>query len=108
MVSGRPSQHVLHADTWLSSRQGALMVEGRACQNVPPPRPALSVLIATYNRAALLDRTLRSLLEGVVERPDDIVIVNGGCDRTSEVVTRPAAAGAPIRLIQVVHVGLSA
>jgi GT2 family glycosyltransferase len=84
------------------------MVKDRACQNVQPPRPALSVLIATYNRAALLDRTLRSLLEGVVERPDEIVIASGSCDRTPEVVAHHIAAGAPIRLIQVPSVGISA
>jgi glycosyltransferase involved in cell wall biosynthesis/GT2 family glycosyltransferase len=72
-----------------------------------PAMPTLSVLIATYNRAELLDRTLRSLLDGGTEQPDEIVVVNGGRDRTAEVVAGYIAAGAPVRLIEVVNVGLS-
>jgi GT2 family glycosyltransferase len=66
----------------------------------------LSVLIATYNRAGLLDRTLCSLLAGN-ELPDEIVVVNGGHDRTSAIVAGHAEQGAPIRLIEVANVGLS-
>ena len=69
--------------------------------------PALSVLIGTYNRADLLDRTLRSLLDGVTERPDAIVVVNGGRDRTADVVARYSAAGAPITYVEVANAGLS-
>lgn len=69
--------------------------------------PRLSVLIATVNRAALLDRTLRSLWHGGDERPDEVVVVNGGRDETAEVVARYQAGGANIQLVDVPNKGLS-
>lgn len=76
--------------------------------DMPQPRPTLSVLIATYNRAVLLDRTLHSLLAPTVtDRPDEIVVVNGGTDSTEAVVAAHSARGAPIRLVPVVNRGLS-
>ena len=45
-----------------------------------------SVLICTYNRAELLDSALRSLIETAHEKPDEIVIVNGGDGRADSVV----------------------
>jgi len=69
--------------------------------------PRLSVLLATVNRAALLDRTLYHLLHGGDERPDEIVVVNGGRDGTAEVVARYHASGANVRLVDVPNTGLS-
>lgn len=46
----------------------------------------LSVLICTYNRPELLDRALRSLIETSFEKPDEIVVVNGGDERADNVV----------------------
>jgi len=65
------------------------------------------VLIATYNRADLLDRTLRSLLHGVAERPDEIVVVDGGGAATAEVVARHQASDTPVRLVDVPNRGVS-
>jgi GT2 family glycosyltransferase len=45
-----------------------------------------SVLICTYNRPDLLAQCLRSLIENTDEKPDEIVIVNGGDERTDRVV----------------------
>jgi glycosyltransferase involved in cell wall biosynthesis len=45
-----------------------------------------SVLICTYNRPELLDRSLNSLIDLVDEAPDEIVIVNGGDERADKVV----------------------
>src|SRR5579864_9673413 len=73
----------------------------------PIETPTLSVLIATYNRADLLDRVLHSLLDGVMEPPDEIVIVNGGRDHTSDVVARHGAARAPITYLEIANAGLS-
>jgi glucosyl-dolichyl phosphate glucuronosyltransferase len=48
----------------------------------------LSVLVCTYNRHVLLDQALRSLIDGVDEKPDEVVIVNGGDERADHVVEK--------------------
>ncbi|HEY6119856.1 MAG TPA: glycosyltransferase [Pyrinomonadaceae bacterium] len=45
-----------------------------------------SVLLCTYNRPELLDRALSSLIETTHEKPDEIVIVNGGDRRADRIV----------------------
>jgi Predicted glycosyltransferases len=45
-----------------------------------------SVLICTYNRPELLDRSLNSLIDLADEAPDEIVIVNGGDELADKVV----------------------
>ena len=45
-----------------------------------------SVLICTYNRHELLQTCLRALIEETKEKPDQVVIVNGGDERADEVV----------------------
>jgi len=45
-----------------------------------------SVLICTYNRHALLRRALEALIERSEERPDQVVVVNGGDERADRVV----------------------
>jgi GT2 family glycosyltransferase len=49
---------------------------------------SVSVLICTYNRPSLLKKALASLTDGVEERPDEIVVVNGGDKRTDRLVRR--------------------
>lgn len=46
----------------------------------------LSVLICTYNRPQLLARALHSLVKNTEEQPDQIVVVNGGDQRTDRLV----------------------
>ena len=48
----------------------------------------LSVLVCPYNRHVLLDQALRSLIDGVDEKPDEVVIVNGGDERADHVVEK--------------------
>lgn len=70
-----------------------------------PSRPRISAIIPTYNRAALLDGTLRSLMEQTV-RPDEVIVVDDGSeDETASVVAqfppcvryiRIANSGAPV------------
>ncbi len=45
-----------------------------------------SVLICTYNRHELLETALASLLVESDEKPDQVVVVNGGDDRADRVV----------------------
>ena len=47
----------------------------------------ISVLICTYNRHQLLEGALNSLLTKSNERPNEIVIVNGGDYRADEIVS---------------------
>ena len=51
-------------------------------------RPKLSICLTTYNRAALLDRTLETLAKQ--PRPPDELIVSDDCstDRTAEIATK--------------------
>jgi GT2 family glycosyltransferase len=46
----------------------------------------VSVLICTYNRADLLAQCLDALICRTTEKPDEIVVVNGGDERSDEVV----------------------
>lgn len=45
-----------------------------------------TVLICTCNRHRLLERALRALIEQTIEKPDQVVVVNGGDERADEVV----------------------
>jgi len=71
-----------------------------------------SVLICTYNRPHLFDRALRSLIETSREKPDEIVIVNGGDERADRVVeTRlqaPACGKIHVKLIKTVNKNVAA
>jgi len=68
-------------------------------------RPCVSAIIPTYNRAALLNETLRSLMAQTV-RPDEVIVVDDGSeDETASVVAqffpcvryiRIANSGAPV------------
>lgn len=46
----------------------------------------LSVLICTYNRSELLARCLRALVIRSEDKPDEVVVVNGGDERADAVV----------------------
>jgi glycosyltransferase involved in cell wall biosynthesis len=48
---------------------------------------AFSALICTYNRPeGLLRAALRSLVDGCVEKPDEVIVVNGGDEQADRVV----------------------
>jgi GT2 family glycosyltransferase len=49
-----------------------------------------SVLICTYNRHDLLEQCLGALICRTIEKPDEVVIVNGGDERADEVVKHAA------------------
>ena len=74
----------------------------------------LSVLICTYNRADLLAQCLEALICRTTEKPDEIVVVNGGDERADEVVesSRQEAGGRrqgiEIKLIKTVNKNLAA
>jgi glycosyltransferase involved in cell wall biosynthesis len=72
-------------------------------------RVGFSVLICTYNRPAeLLRAALRSLVDGCVEKPDEIVVVNGGDERADQVVAEfPGREGLDVRLVKTVNRNLA-
>lgn len=47
-----------------------------------------SVLICTYNRPDMLEMSLRALIDRTIEKPDQVVIVNGGDDRSDALVLK--------------------
>ena len=66
----------------------------------------LSVLICTYNRPGLLTRALEALTRHSEEKPDQIVVVNGGDDRTDRLVEHFMTAnedGPEIDLVRTVN-----
>ena len=76
-----------------------------------------SVLICTYNRPDLLAQCLEALISRTTEKPDEIVVVNGGDERSDEVVetakgkalsAKKAGQGIEIKLIKTVNKNLAA
>jgi GT2 family glycosyltransferase len=67
-----------------------------------------SVLICTYNRPELLAQCLEALIGRTTEKPDEIVVVNGGDERADEVVLRAKSPGIEIRLVKTVNKNLAA
>lgn len=68
----------------------------------------VSVLICTYNRHELLDQALRALIDGTDEKPDEVVIVNGGDERADAVVNSYVGKhGIDVRLVKTVNVNLA-
>jgi glucosyl-dolichyl phosphate glucuronosyltransferase len=67
-----------------------------------------SVLICTYNRSELLQQCLQSLIEGTIEKPDQIVVVNGGSNITDEIVkSYMGTHGIEIKLINTINKNLA-
>jgi GT2 family glycosyltransferase len=71
-----------------------------------------SVLICTFNRHALLERSLHALVERTEEKPDEIVVVNGGDERADAVVrsffdTRSSGTGIQVKLIKTINRNLA-
>jgi GT2 family glycosyltransferase len=72
----------------------------------------LSVLICTYKRHELLARSLAALLDGTQEKPDEIVVVNGGDERADAVFrsltdAKSAHAGIHVKLIKTMNRNLA-
>src|SRR5574341_812790 len=67
--------------------------------------PTVSVILATYNRATLLEEAVRCLL-GQTRIPDEIVVVDdGSTDHTPEVLD---CYGPPVRVVRQPNRGLPA
>jgi GT2 family glycosyltransferase len=68
-----------------------------------------SVLICTYNRPDMLAMSLKALMDGTDEKPDQLVVVNGGDERSDVIVQaymdRP---GVQVKLVKTVNKNLAA
>lgn len=68
----------------------------------------LTVLICTYNRHVLLRQALTALIENTIEKPDEVVIVNGGDESADAVVNEFVGRhGIDVRLVKTVNVNLA-
>lgn len=71
-------------------------------------KPALSVVICTYNRAPLLDKVLDSLCRQTLPAHDfEVVIINDGSADDTEVVATSYASKLPLRYAQQRNAGLA-
>ncbi len=70
--------------------------------------PTFSVLICTYQRDDMLQVALKALVDGTTEKPDEIVIVNGG-DQRADAVVQSFADRSPIdiRIVKTVNQNLA-
>lgn len=66
-------------------------------------RPAVSVVLPTYNRGPLISRSVRSVLDQTYEDFELIVIDDGSTDATMEEVARRARGDRRIRYIRLDH-----
>jgi len=70
---------------------------------------SFSVLICTYNRHQLLDKALTAVIEEAEEKPDQVVVVNGGDERADEVVrSYIGVPGVQVKLVKTVNKNLAA
>lgn len=75
---------------------------------------SLSVLICSYNRPGLLAQSLDALLFRTTEKPDQVVVVNGGDERADEVVksigqgAKSKELSIEIKLVKTVNKNLAA
>ena len=68
----------------------------------------VSVLICTYNRARLLQKALVALIDHTTEKPDEIIIINGGTDEATQVVNRfNDKHGIQLKLISTENINLA-
>lgn len=73
-------------------------------------RKRFSVLICTYNRHEMLDQALEALVNNTEEKPDQVVVVNGGNEYADHVVLSHQARcpeGVEIRLVNTVNRNLA-
>jgi glycosyltransferase involved in cell wall biosynthesis len=70
--------------------------------------PRVSVLIAAYNAAAFIERTLRTVLDQAFTDLEVLVIDDGSSDGTGEIVRRAIPTDARVRLVVQENRGLSA
>ena len=67
-----------------------------------------SVLVCTFNRPDMLTMALEALIERTTEKPDQVVVVNGGDDRSDLVVQKYMSwPGVQVQLVKTANVNLA-
>ncbi|MHB8626237.1 MAG: glycosyltransferase [Aggregatilineales bacterium] len=67
-----------------------------------------SVLICTYNRHEILAMALKALIDQTAEKPDEVVVVNGGDERADAVVNSfTGRPGVAVRLVKTINKNLA-
>ena len=69
--------------------------------------PLVSVIIPAYNAEVFIARTLQSVLNQTYQNLEIIVIDDGSCDRTSEIVTEISLQDSRLRLLQQPNSGVA-
>jgi len=69
------------------------------------PNPKVSVLIATYNRANLINRAIQSVLEQTFKDWEIIIADDGSTDNTAEVIKEWQAGDSRIKYARSEHLG---
>ncbi len=68
-----------------------------------------SVLICTYNRPDTLGLSLDSLINRTIEKPDQVVVVNGGDERSDHIIQdHMGKTGIKVELVKTVNKNLAA
>ena len=70
-------------------------------------QPLITVAICTRNRAALLEKTIRSVLAQPGDNTEILIVDNGSTDNTTELVTRLAATDLRVKIVHEPQMGLS-
>src|SRR6266496_992116 len=84
----------------------ALIVQHRRVRRPPPDhQPFVTVLIAAYNEAAVIEKTLRSVRESRHPALEVVVVDDGSTDGTRDILHRIAATWPALRVIQGRHGG---
>ncbi len=84
--------------------------------SVPPVRPServntfplVSVVIPAYNAAAFITRTLASVMAQTYRQLEILVVDDGSCDRTPQIVKAYAQQDTRIKLLQQANAGVAA
>jgi glycosyltransferase involved in cell wall biosynthesis len=67
-----------------------------------------SVLICTYNRPDMLEMALKALIDRTAERPDQVIVVNGGDERSDRIVqTYKDNSAVKVELVKTVNKNLA-
>lgn len=66
-----------------------------------------SVLICTFNRPELLAQCLKALIQSTDEKPDQVVVVNGGDERADAIVTSFQGTSVQVKFIRTVNKNLA-
>ena len=83
---------------------------------VPPTRlarpihgfPLVSVVIPAYNAASFITRTIESVIEQTYRELEILIVDDGSCDRTPQIVQAYAQKDARVKLLQQANAGVAA